>query len=110
MSKKTVFFFWSLIFGVVINSVANNNLKFISTPNLEVHAGTIYGYKISTSDPDSDPLHVSANAIPSWLNLGIMVEVTSFAGTGEGGFADGSATTAKFFSPLGIAVDTSGNI
>jgi len=36
--------------------------------------------------------------------------VSTFAGTGTEGFADGTATTAQFYHPSGVAVDSSGNV
>ncbi len=36
--------------------------------------------------------------------------VTTYAGTGELGFQAGTATTAKFYSPQGLALDASGNL
>jgi hypothetical protein len=36
--------------------------------------------------------------------------VSTLAGSGTAGFADGSATTAKFSYPNGVAVDSSGNV
>ncbi len=36
--------------------------------------------------------------------------VTTLAGSGVGGFADGTGTSAQFSTPLGVAVDSSGNI
>jgi serine/threonine-protein kinase len=37
-------------------------------------------------------------------------EVTTLAGSGSPGFADGTGTTASFRSPSGVAVDCSGNL
>ncbi|GHV87125.1 hypothetical protein AGMMS50255_4210 [Spirochaetia bacterium] len=37
-------------------------------------------------------------------------QVSSFAGNGIPGFADGTGTATQFFTPVGIAVDTNGNI
>ena len=36
--------------------------------------------------------------------------VTTLAGSGVQGFADGSGTAAKFYHPIGIAVDSAGNV
>jgi hypothetical protein len=36
--------------------------------------------------------------------------VTTFAGSGATGFADGMGTTAMFNSPVGVAVDSAGNV
>ncbi|VDA98971.1 hypothetical protein S1OALGB6SA_33, partial [Olavius algarvensis spirochete endosymbiont] len=36
--------------------------------------------------------------------------VSTLAGTGTRGHADGTATAAKFYGPLGVAVDSSGNV
>ncbi|WP_217132726.1 hypothetical protein [Leucobacter chinensis] len=36
--------------------------------------------------------------------------VSTVAGTDMGGFADGSADQAKFAGPVGISIDTSGNV
>ena len=37
-------------------------------------------------------------------------EVSTFAGSGTAGFADGSGTAAQFESPFGVAVDVGGNV
>ncbi|MEW6203079.1 MAG: fibronectin type III domain-containing protein [bacterium] len=37
-------------------------------------------------------------------------DVTTFAGSGTNGFADGTGTSAQFTSPWGIAVDSAGNV
>jgi len=36
--------------------------------------------------------------------------VTTLAGLGTQGFVDGTGTSARFYNPLGVAVDTSGNV
>lgn len=36
--------------------------------------------------------------------------VTTFAGNGTAGFADGTGTSAQFYSPQGVATDASGNV
>jgi len=42
--------------------------------------------------------------------LEITPEVTTLAGTGSSGSADGTGTAASFYFPWGVAVDGSGNV
>lgn len=55
----------------------------------------------------SDPIN---HAIRRIRNDGGRVIVETVAGTGVGGFADGVATSARFFTPTGIALSPDGKI
>ncbi|MFY0593159.1 SMP-30/gluconolactonase/LRE family protein, partial [Roseivirga sp.] len=97
---------------ITVTNVSDVNPVFTSQPVITVNDNAIYAYAISTSDADGDKVTVTATNKPSWLSLVGVVgsEVTTFAGTGSGTFADGSGTSAGFNGPQGIAVDGNGNV
>ena len=56
---------------------------------------------------DLKQLLITLGVIPVY---GSNVTVTTLAGSGSEGFADGTGTAAQFQSPNGVAVDSSGNV
>lgn len=60
-------------------------------------------------DPQGN-LYIADTANNRIRKIAINGEVSTVAGNGTGGFRDGDATQAQFNGPLGIAVDTRGNI
>ena len=59
---------------------------------------------------DKGNLYVADAGSHSILKVTSAGKVTTLAGTGSSGFADGAAASAKFNSPYGVAVDASGNV
>ncbi|MCE7996898.1 MAG: hypothetical protein HEP71_33360, partial [Roseivirga sp.] len=90
----------------------NNEPTFTSTAVTAVSEDNSYSYLVTTEDTDGDPVVVTALTEPSWLSLAPLVgnKVSTFAGSGNYGVADGTGTAASFATPTGIAVDSNGNI
>jgi sugar lactone lactonase YvrE len=94
--------------------------KITSTGAVTTFAGSNYGYAdgVGTAAQFSEPLGVAVDALGNvfvadniWIrkitSTGV---VTTFAGSGTDGDADGIGTAAQFSSIWGVAVDFSGNI
>src|SRR5690606_18590713 len=54
--------------------------------------------------------HSATSADDFVFDATIGLDVSTFAGSGETGFADGVGTAAEFFGPHGIAIDATGNL
>ncbi|MEW5830809.1 MAG: clostripain-related cysteine peptidase [Chloroflexota bacterium] len=50
-------------------TTANTAPHFTSTPVLAATVGSAYTYNVTASDPDGDPLSITAPTLPSWLTL-----------------------------------------
>ncbi len=98
--------------GVQTFTTLNNEPAFSSTAPVSINEGKTYAYSVITEDLDGDQITVSAPTIPDWLKLVPIAgnKVTTVAGSGSSGSADGTGTAAGFFSPERVAVDLAGNI
>ena len=107
----------------VADSQNNRIRKIDAAGNVTTYAGTggtgsNNGYR--TSAQFSAPWGIAVDAsynvyVGDWYNHLIRKidptgMVTTLAGTGAAGFADGAGTTAQFNRPQGVAVDGSGNV
>ncbi|HEU4608338.1 MAG TPA: hypothetical protein VFS31_09530, partial [Chitinophagaceae bacterium] len=73
-------------------------------------AGSLSGsITLSSDGAETQSLSVKGKVLQPALLFDPVV-VSTVAGTGEAGFSNGSATTAKFNSPLDVARDVAGNI
>ena len=82
----------------------------ISSPDLNVSANSQYNYILQATDADSDTLTVGATTLPSWVSLISSPEVSTIAGNGTSSSIDSQGTNATFHGPIGVAVDSNGNI
>jgi sugar lactone lactonase YvrE len=81
-----------------------------STSGYADGAGTVAKFNAPTGvavDSLFNVYVVDSNRIRKVTPAGV---VTTLAGTGIAGYADGAGTVAKFNAPIGVAVDSSGNV
>lgn len=110
--------------NILIIDQKNNQIKVLDTEgNLSVYAGSVKpGYKNGMKDEASfkhphglvsdkfGNLYISDTFNNVIRKIDVTGSVTTFAGTGAVGFADGKASEAKFNSPMGLAIDNDGNL
>ena len=80
------------------------------SPDLNISATSQYEYILQATDVDVDTLSVSATALPPWLSLSSIADVSTFAGSDTNSSIDAQGINATFYNPSDVAVDSSGNI
>lgn len=108
----------------VTDAVAGLIRKITPAGFVSTVAGTAYskvndkgsGFGVSFDQPygiavdKNDNLFVADAAAQKIRKVAPDGQVTTFAGSGVAGFADGPAISALFYQPAGIAIDASGNL
>lgn len=109
---------------VYIGDTSNNRIRKISPSGVVTtvagNGGTTFADGIGTSATFNGPIGIDVdtggnlyvadsnnNRVRKILPDGT---VSTFAGSGVAGFTDGQGTSAKFFAPFGVAVDSAGNV
>jgi sugar lactone lactonase YvrE len=95
-------------------TAANNGGGLIATGNnVFTYNPKSYGYCLTVSNPRLSTTYQIKSSDPTKISTGTCTDtytVSTFAGSGAQGFADGVATVAKFNGPDGLAVDASNNV
>ncbi|MBL7818650.1 MAG: putative Ig domain-containing protein [Saprospiraceae bacterium] len=93
---ESVFFLLLVAFSLPLSMVAQ-------APNIS-YSGVATAYPVNVAITALTPTN-TGGAVSGLTN-----NVTTFAGSGTQGQADGTGTSASFYSPLGVAIDASGNV
>jgi sugar lactone lactonase YvrE len=109
--------------NVYVADLINNRIRKISTNGtVSTVAGSAQGFADGSPSTAkfNQPYGVAVNSVGDLFvadfgnsrvrKISSSGTVSTYAGTGTSGYADGNATTAQFAAPLGIALDGSGNV
>jgi sugar lactone lactonase YvrE len=88
----------------VVGSTNGNGANASFTYPTGIAVGTISGNEIIYVADNGN------NLIRKIVFPGVFTSVTTLAGSGLTGFADGTGNAASFNNPTGVAIDTSGNV
>ncbi|ETR68967.1 MAG: hypothetical protein OMM_10009, partial [Candidatus Magnetoglobus multicellularis str. Araruama] len=99
-------------FDLTVTNI-NDVPVFTSTPGLTATEDQPYNYTLTAIDTDNDTLTYTITVGPSWLAKSyVSFDIDTYAGTGTPGSSGdgGLATSAQLNNPVGVAVDSSGNL
>ena len=99
---------------ITINLIVNDTPSFTSSSeDIQLDVNESYDYNITVDDSVNKGLDVaskSGETLSSWLELSEDYTVSTFAGSGSKGSADGNGILASFKLPTRMVVDSNGNI
>lgn len=87
--------------GQGLKASGDNALSYVEKP---------YGYCASATNPRSGKTFVVKSSTGQITEGSCETTVSTLAGSGSAGFANGTGTAAQFSSPSGVAVDAAGNV
>lgn len=90
--------------GVVTTIAGDGSSDFVAGNGIAAHIGSVWGL---TQDSQSN-FYFTTFQMGRILKMTAQGDITSFAGDGTEGFADGPSETAKFSSTYGMVIDKSG--
>jgi sugar lactone lactonase YvrE len=95
--------------NVYVSDVGNNKIRKISPAGVVTTLAGTFTLAYGVAVGNDGTVYVS-DTNDQRIKKIVGNTVTTIAGNGTAGFADGTGTNAKFSSPFGIAVDSSGNL
>lgn len=78
--------------------------------NTVTYIKKVYGYCISASNPQTNTTYVIRSNMKTIEEGSCIATVTTFAGTGVSGSADGAGAQAQFAQPAGVVASPDGSV